>query len=91
MAVMARRSNQPLKAKAPSAEALTRWVKALSEPEKNDLVVRLMRGDDAHLRAELMARFHGTTPKGSTEAGRKAGELLVRRTLATTAAARPRA
>lgn len=69
-------ASTPLKEQAPSAAALSRWVKALAEPEKNDLVVRLMRGDDVHLRSELLARFHGTTSVQGTNAGRTAGKLL---------------
>lgn len=73
---IAAETSAPLKAQMSSTAALSRWVKALPEPEKNDLLVRLMRGDDAHLRSELLARFHGTTPNESTGAGRTAAELL---------------
>lgn len=73
---VAAETSTPLKEQTPSAAALSRWVKALPEPEKNDLVVRLMCGDDAHLRSELLARFHGTTPNESTDTGRTAGDLL---------------
>ncbi|SCE69411.1 hypothetical protein GA0074696_0274 [Micromonospora purpureochromogenes] len=73
---VAAEASTPLKKQTPSAATLLRWVKTLPEPEKNDLVVRLMRGDDSHLRSELLARFHGPASNESTGAGRTAGELL---------------
>ncbi|MDG4807181.1 hypothetical protein O7634_10515 [Micromonospora sp. WMMD1120] len=74
LAVAAERS-APLKEKAPSGAALSRWVTALPEAEKDDLVVRLVRGD-AHLRSELLARFHGAAPNEGVRTGRTVGELL---------------
>ncbi|MCX4387374.1 hypothetical protein OG777_10560 [Micromonospora peucetia] len=74
---VAAETSTPLKA-APSTAALSRWVRALPEAEKNELVVRLMRGDDAHLRSELLARFRGAAPDERTGAGRTVGELLAR-------------
>ncbi|MEO3779933.1 hypothetical protein ABGB16_24485 [Micromonospora sp. B11E3] len=73
---VAAETSAPLKEKTPSTSALSRWVKALPESEKDDVVLRLLRGDDAHLRSELLARFHGTTPNESTGGRRTVGELL---------------
>lgn len=63
-------------ASAPSAAALTRWVKALPESEKNTILVRLLRDDDAHLRPELLHRFHGRSSDHGARGGRTVGELL---------------
>ncbi len=73
---VAAEASAPLTEQTPSASALSRWVKALPEPEKDDIVVRLLRGDEAHLRSELLARFHGTTPNAGLGGGRTIGELL---------------
>ncbi|MEU4645255.1 hypothetical protein [Micromonospora sp. NPDC023814] len=75
---VAAETSTPLKETVPSTAALSRWVKALPEPEKNEVVVRLMRGDDAHLRSELLARFRCAAPDERAGAGRTAGELLAR-------------
>ncbi|MEU2612255.1 hypothetical protein ABZ570_11825 [Micromonospora sp. NPDC007271] len=73
---VAAESSTPLKEQTPSVAALSRWVKALPESEKDDVVVRLLRADNAHLRSELLARFHGATPNEGTGRRRMAGELL---------------
>ncbi|MFC0096159.1 hypothetical protein ACFFKH_01285 [Micromonospora marina] len=72
---VAAEGSAPLKEKAPSGAALSRWVTSLPEAEKNDVVVRLMRGD-ARLRSELLARFHGAAPNEGVRTGRTVGELL---------------
>ncbi|MEU5948547.1 hypothetical protein ABZ793_23710 [Micromonospora sp. NPDC047465] len=73
---VAAETSTPLKDPTPSTAVLSRWVKALPDSEKDDVVLRLLRGDDAHLRSELLARFHGTTPSDSTGGRRMVGELL---------------
>jgi hypothetical protein len=65
-----------LQPKTASAAALSHWVTALPESEKDEMLVRLLRGDDAHLRAELLCRFHGTAEDHLTSGGRTARDLL---------------
>lgn len=62
--------------KAPSAAALRKWVAGMSVADKDDVVFRVMRGDDALLGSELLRRFHGLTRDPSGGARRSAGELL---------------
>lgn len=64
------------KEKGPSAAVLSRWVKALPESEKDEVVLRVLRGDGVHLRSELLARFHGPTRDEAGGGGRSVGELL---------------
>jgi hypothetical protein len=63
-------------ARAPSVAALTRWVKSLPEADKDAVVVRLLRGDDAHLRGELLRRYDGRSAPEPAVSGRTVGELL---------------
>jgi hypothetical protein len=60
-------------------DALQRWVSALPEGEKTGLLVRLVRGDADHVRAELLRRFRDArdpeAPVAKTE-GRTVGEIL---------------
>ncbi len=65
-----------LQPKTASAAALSRWVKALPESEKDEMLLRLLRGDEAHLRAELLRRFHGAAGDHLASGGRTAGDLL---------------
>ena len=61
------------------AEDVERWVSGLPEAEKTALLVRLIRGDEPHLRAELVRRFRNsrTASPSDTAAGRRTvGELL---------------
>ena len=60
----------------PSAAALTTWVKQLPETDKDEVVLRLLRGDGAHLRAELMRRYSGGAASALAGGGRTVGELL---------------
>ena len=56
-----------------------RWVSGLPEAEKAELLVRLIRGDEPHLRAELVRRFRDSRAASPSEtaAGRRTvGELL---------------
>ncbi|MFE9202544.1 hypothetical protein [Micromonospora sp. NPDC007230] len=69
-------TSKPLKDSTPSVASLSRWVKALPESEKDNLVLRLLRGDDAHLRSELLARFQGAAPNEGPGGRRTVGELL---------------
>ena len=61
LAAAAEASN-PLTAKAPSAAVLGRWVKALPEPDKDELLLRVLRGEGALLRSDMLRRFHGMKP-----------------------------
>jgi hypothetical protein len=65
-----------LRPKTISAAALSRWIKTLPESEKDEVLLRLCRGDEAHLRAELLRRFNGPSENRQTESGRTAGDLL---------------
>jgi hypothetical protein len=57
--------------------ALQRWVAALPESEKTALLVRLIGGGEAHLRAELLRRFRESrAPEAPPAKARTVGELL---------------
>ena len=61
------------------AEDVERWVSGLPEAEKTTLLVRLIRGDKPHLRAELVRRFRASrtvSPPGTAAGRRTVGELL---------------
>jgi hypothetical protein len=73
---VAARASTPLAVKPPTTAALRRWVRALPEAEKDEVLLRLLRGEDAHLRADLLRRFHGPTGEPTAGGGRTAGELL---------------
>ena len=66
----------PLTTRAPTAAALTKWVKQLPEADKDEVIVRLLRGDGAHLRAELLRRYGGGAASATVAGGRTVGELL---------------
>ncbi|WP_131767509.1 hypothetical protein [Candidatus Protofrankia californiensis] len=56
---------------------LVRWVADFSVTEKNTLIMRVLRGDDAHLRVELLRRFHKGAPVSTAGAGKRTvAELL---------------
>ncbi|WP_430789477.1 hypothetical protein [Actinoplanes sp. G11-F43] len=63
---------------APSAAALRRWVKDLPVADKDEALLRVLRGDAGLLRAELLQRFRGGAEDEEAPAGqaRTAGELL---------------
>lgn len=63
-------------AKPPSAAVLRRWVRALPEADKDDIVVRLLAGEETHLRAEVLRRFHGPSQADAPGPRRTVGELL---------------
>lgn len=57
--------------------ALERWVTALPEAEKTTLLVRMVGGAEAHLRAELLRRFREShAPEAPPAKARTVGELL---------------
>ena len=63
-------------AKTPSAAALTKWVKSLPQADKDAAIVRLLRGEDVHLRTELILRYNGGRDPEAAGGGRTVGELL---------------
>jgi hypothetical protein len=69
-------ASEPLTAKAPSAAVLGRWVRALPAADKDELLLRVLRGDGAVLRSEMLRRFHGTEAGQPADGGRTVGELL---------------
>jgi hypothetical protein len=69
-------ASEPLTVTAPSAAALGRWVTALPEADKDELLLRVLRGDGALLRSEMLRRFHGTNAEQPTGGVRTVGELL---------------
>jgi len=76
LVAVAARASTPLEVKPPATAALRRWVRALPEAEKDEVLVRLLRGEDARLRADLLRRFHGPTDEPTAGGGRTAGQLL---------------
>lgn len=75
IAVAAERSS-PAASNGNSRKELERWVGALPDPEKTDLLVRFVAGDEPHLRAELLRRFRSTRPEVATAKPRTVSELL---------------
>jgi len=69
-------ASRPLTVKAPSVPALKRWVGRLPEADKDEALVRVLRGDVALLRSELLSRFHGVAGESPAASGRTAGDLL---------------
>ncbi|BEL09328.1 hypothetical protein Q0Z83_075190 [Actinoplanes sichuanensis] len=69
--------SRPLAEKKPSAAELRRWVAGLPVPDKDEMLVRVLRGDAGSLRSELLRQFHGVTEEPPAGEGRTAGDLLV--------------
>ena len=69
-------SSEPLTVKAPSAAVLRRWVKALPAADKDELLLRVLRGDGALLRSEMLRRFYGNNADQPADGPRTVGELL---------------
>jgi hypothetical protein len=70
-------ASPPLAAGVPSAAQAARWVAGLPAADKDAMLVRLLYGGDAHLRAELLRRFRGEPAGGGPGTGdRTAGQLL---------------
>jgi len=57
--VVAAEASAPVMRKTPSKQSLSRWVKAMPQADKDEVVLRLMHGDELRLRSELLRRFHG--------------------------------
>ncbi|MET7396325.1 hypothetical protein ABZS66_22875 [Dactylosporangium sp. NPDC005572] len=72
----AAQASAPLTAPAPSAAALAMWVKQLPAADKDKVIVRLLRGDGTHLRAELLRQYSGGAAPAAVSGGRTVGELL---------------
>jgi hypothetical protein len=61
----------------PTKTQLAAWVRALPAVEKDALIVGLMRGDEPHLGAQLLRRYHSRDELDPAAAGgRTAGQLL---------------
>jgi hypothetical protein len=69
-------SSLPLTGTAPSAAALHRWVKELPESDKDEVLLRVLRGDAGLLRSELLRRFHGVAEESPAQERRTVGDLL---------------
>jgi hypothetical protein len=66
-----------LAAQAPSEADLAQWVKGLPEADKDAILMRLLGGDEAYLRTELLRRFHGEPGSPAGAGGdRTVGQLL---------------
>jgi len=62
----------------PSAAQAARWVAGLPTADKDAILLRLLRDDDPHLRAELLRRFRDQSAAGNgAHVRRTAGQLLV--------------
>ncbi|MGI5180598.1 hypothetical protein ACQEVZ_30220 [Dactylosporangium sp. CA-152071] len=72
----AAQASTSLSTRKPSAAALTKWVPQLPSADKDEVIVRLLRGDGAHLRAELLRRYGGGAATEAAGGGRTVGELL---------------
>ncbi|GIE64685.1 hypothetical protein [Actinoplanes palleronii] len=69
-------ASQPLADKKPSAAELRRWVAGLPVSDKDEMLLRVLRGDAGTLRSELLRQFHGVTEESPAGEGRTAGDLL---------------
>lgn len=69
-------ASRPLNEKEPSAVDLRRWVKSLPTADKDEVLLRVLRGDAGLLRSELLRRFQGVTEESPAGEGRTAGDLL---------------
>ncbi|GIF09945.1 hypothetical protein [Actinoplanes siamensis] len=69
-------ASRPMIEVAPSAAVLRRWVKDLPVADKDEVLLRLLRGDAGLLRSELLRRFHGAAAEVPAGEVRTAGELL---------------
>jgi hypothetical protein len=69
-------ASEPLTEAAPSAAALRRWVQALAAADKDQLLLRVLRGEGAMLRSELLRSFHGHSGDRTAKGSRTAGDLL---------------
>ncbi|MCO8274681.1 hypothetical protein M1L60_29205 [Actinoplanes sp. TRM 88003] len=69
-------ASRPLNEKEPSVADSRRWVKSLPAADKDEVLLRVLRGEAGLLRSELLRRFHGVTEESPAGEGRTAGELL---------------
>ncbi|MEV0900357.1 hypothetical protein [Actinoplanes sp. NPDC049802] len=69
-------ASRPLAGKKPSATELRRWVAGLPGADKDEMLLRVLRGDAGLLRSELLRRFHGATEDPPAGERRTAGDLL---------------
>lgn len=61
----------------PTRAQLASWIQNLPIKDKDTAILRVMRGEDAHLRAELLRRYDGeAAPNPQTGSGRTVAELL---------------
>lgn len=68
--------SRPLTVKAPAAKVLRRWVAALPAADKDEVILRVLRGEGALLQAELLGRFHGVPDDQPASGPRTAGQVL---------------
>ena len=61
---VAAEASEEQKDSSPSPQELKRWVAVLPARERDALLVRLVLGDDVHLRTELLRRSHGEPTDG---------------------------
>ena len=61
---VAAKASEEQKDSSPSPQELKRWVAVLPARERDALLIRLVLGDDVHLRAELLRRSHGESTDG---------------------------
>ena len=61
---VAAKASEEQKNSSPSPQELKRWVAMLPARERDALLVRLVLGDDVHLRTELLRRSHGESTDG---------------------------
>ena len=61
---VAAEASEEQKDSSPSPQELKRWVAVLPARERDALLVRLVLGDDVHLRTELLRRSHGESTDG---------------------------
>ena len=61
---VAAKASEEQKDSSPSPQELKRWVAMLPARERDALLVRLVLGDDVHLRTELLRRSHGESTDG---------------------------
>jgi CTP:molybdopterin cytidylyltransferase MocA len=71
-------ASPPPDSAAPSDAQLARWVAGLPAADKDAMLLGLLRGDDPHLRAEVLRRVRDQSPAGNgVNVRRTAGQLLV--------------
>jgi hypothetical protein len=69
-------ASRPLTEVAPSAAVLRRWVRDLPVADKDEVLLRVLRGEVGLLRSELLQRFHGGAEEAPAGEVRTTGELL---------------